>query len=155
MAWLSRLEILTAGGSVSHQAWSSNAFKRDIQTFVLAPWKLGPFCSMGDDPRQARWCSWRFVLDYSWTLRNQRPSHSRNGCRAREEPLKPCQEILFSSTLFFSVNTKNCSKASCNTTGPRNMHMSRVGTVLTEERGKMCFSRFRHKTAVDHQDINC
>ena len=44
-----------------------------------------------------------FVLDHSWTPFNQRPSDSRNCCRTREEPLKPCQEIMFSSTLFFSM----------------------------------------------------
>ena len=30
------------------------------------------------------------VLDHSWTPFNQRPSDSRNCCRTREEPLKPC-----------------------------------------------------------------
>ena len=45
------------------------------------------------------------VLDHSWTPFNQRPSDSRNCCRTREEPLKPCQEIVFSSTLFFSLET--------------------------------------------------
>ena len=34
------------------------------------------------------------------------------------------------------------------------MHMSRMSTVLTEERGNNPFSRFRHKTAIDHQDID-
>ena len=34
------------------------------------------------------------------------------------------------------------------------MHMSRMSTVLTEERGNDPFSRFRHKTAIDHQDID-
>ena len=42
-----------------------------------------------------------FVLDHSWTSFNQRPSDSRNCCRARVEPLNPCQEIIFSSTLLF------------------------------------------------------
>ena len=46
-----------------------------------------------------------FVLDHSWTPFNQRPSDSRNCCRTREEPLKPCQEIIFSSTLFFLMET--------------------------------------------------
>ena len=45
------------------------------------------------------------VLDHSWTPLNQRPSDSRNCCGAREEPQKPCWEILFSSTLFFSMET--------------------------------------------------
>ena len=47
----------------------------------------------------------RFVLDHSWTPFNQKPSVSRNCCRTREEPLKPCQEIIFSSTLFYSMET--------------------------------------------------
>ena len=34
------------------------------------------------------------------------------------------------------------------------MHMSRMSTVLTEERGNNTSSRFRHKTAIDHQDID-
>ena len=34
------------------------------------------------------------------------------------------------------------------------MHMSRMSTVLTDERGNNHFSRFRHKTATDHQDID-
>ena len=34
------------------------------------------------------------------------------------------------------------------------MHMLRMSTVLTEERGNNPFSRFRHKTAIDHQDID-
>ena len=46
-----------------------------------------------------------FVLDQSWTPFNQRPSDSRKCCRTREEPLKPCHEIIFSSTLFFSMET--------------------------------------------------
>ena len=29
-------------------------FEKDIQTFFLLPWRLDPFCTMGDDPRQAR-----------------------------------------------------------------------------------------------------
>ena len=29
-----------------------------------------------------------------------------------------------------------------------------MSTVLTEERGNNPFSRFRHKTAIDHQDID-
>ena len=35
-------------------------FKKDIQTFFLLPWRLDPFCTMGDDPRQARSCSSEF-----------------------------------------------------------------------------------------------
>ena len=34
------------------------------------------------------------------------------------------------------------------------MHMSRMSTLLTEERGNNLFSRFRHKSAIDHQDID-
>ena len=34
------------------------------------------------------------------------------------------------------------------------MHMSRMSTVVTEERGSNPFSRFRRKTAIDHQDID-
>ena len=34
------------------------------------------------------------------------------------------------------------------------MHMSRLSTVLTEERGNNPVSRFRHKTAIDHQNID-
>ena len=34
------------------------------------------------------------------------------------------------------------------------MHMSRMSTVLAEERGNNPFSRFRHKSAIDHQDID-
>ena len=34
------------------------------------------------------------------------------------------------------------------------MHMSRMTTVLNEERGNSAFSRFRQKTAIDHQDID-
>ena len=34
------------------------------------------------------------------------------------------------------------------------MLMSRMSIVLTEERGNNPFSRFRFKTAIDHQDID-
>ena len=34
------------------------------------------------------------------------------------------------------------------------MHMSRMSTVLTGERSNNPFSRFRHKTVIDHQDID-
>ena len=33
---------------------------KDIQAFCLLPWRLDPFCTMGDDPRQARSCSSEF-----------------------------------------------------------------------------------------------
>ena len=50
-----RLEILIAGGSVLHQAWSSSAFfLKDIQTLFLLPWRLDPFCTVLDDTTQAR-----------------------------------------------------------------------------------------------------
>ena len=89
-----------------------------------------------------------FVLDHSWTPFNQRPSDSRNCCRTREEPLKPHQKIIFSSTLFFMMET-NCSKAFRNTAGPRNVHMSGMSAVLTEERSNNPFSRFCHKVTFD------
>ena len=34
------------------------------------------------------------------------------------------------------------------------MHMSRRTTVLNEERSNSAFSRFRQKTAIDHQDMD-
>ena len=34
------------------------------------------------------------------------------------------------------------------------MHMSRMSTILTEERDHNPFPRFRYKTAIDHQDID-
>ena len=75
-------------------------FQKDVQTFSYCP---------GDSTRSVQWVMIQdkpgrvlrsFVLDHSWTPFNQRPSDSRNCCRTREEPLKPCQEIIFSSTLF-------------------------------------------------------
>ena len=48
-----RLEILIVGGSVSPQAWSSSALKGYSNIFLL-PWRLDPFCTVGDNPRQAR-----------------------------------------------------------------------------------------------------
>ena len=48
-----RLEILIAGCSVSHQAWSCSALKGYSNIFLL-PWRLDALCTMGDDPRQAR-----------------------------------------------------------------------------------------------------
>ena len=59
---------------------------------------------LGDSTRSGQWVMIQdkpgrvlrsFVLDHSWTPINQRPSDSRNCCRTREEPLKPCQEIIF------------------------------------------------------------
>ena len=96
-----RLEILIAGGSVSLQAWSSSALKRILKHFSCCP---------GDSTRSVQWemiqdqpgrVLWSFVLDHSWTPFNQRPSDSRNCCRT----LKPCQKIIFSSTLFFLMET--------------------------------------------------
>ena len=106
-------------------------FKRIFKHFSYCP---------GDATRSVQWVMIQdkpgrvlrsFVLDHSWTPFNQRLFDSRNCCRTREEPLKPCQEIIFSGTLFFSMET-NWSKAFRNTAGPRNMHMSRMSTVLTE-----------------------
>ena len=57
-----------------------------------------------------------FALDHSWTPFNQRPSDSRNCCRTREESLKPCQEIIFSSTLFFLMDqsfSQHCRATKC------------------------------------------
>ena len=76
-------------------------FKRIFKHFSYCP---------GDSTHSVQWVIIQdkpgrvlrsFVLDHSWTSFNQRPSDSRNCCRTREEPLKPCQEIIFSSTLFF------------------------------------------------------
>ena len=80
-------------------------FKRIFKHFYYCP---------GDSTRSVQWVMIQdkpgrilrsFVLDHSWTPFNQRPSDSRNCCRTREEPLKPCQEIIFSSTLFFLMET--------------------------------------------------
>ena len=80
-------------------------FKRILRHFAYCP---------GDSTRSVQWVMIqdkpgrvlrRFVLDHSWTPLNQRPSDSRNCCGAREEPQRPCREILFSSTLFFSMET--------------------------------------------------
>ena len=88
-------------GSVSPQAWSSSALKGYSNIFLIAL-ETRPVLYNGvmiqDKPGRVLWS---FVLDHSWTSFNQRPSDSRNCCRTREEPLKPCQEIIFSSTLFF------------------------------------------------------
>ena len=54
-----QLEIVMARSSVSPQAWSSSALKGFSNIFLL-PWKLDPFCTMGDDPREARSCSSEF-----------------------------------------------------------------------------------------------
>ena len=70
-------------------------FLLDILTFSYCP---------GDSTRSVHWVMIQdkpgrilrsFVLDHSWTPFNQRPSDSRNCCRTREGPLKPCQEIIF------------------------------------------------------------
>ena len=99
-----RLEILIAGGTVSPQAWSSSA-KKENKHFSYCP---------GDSTHSVQWVIIQdkpgrvlrsFVLDHSWTRFNQRPSVSRNCCRTREEPLKPCQETFFCSTLFFLMET--------------------------------------------------
>ena len=101
-----RLEILIAGGSVSPQAWSSSALKIYSNIFLIALETrpvLGLWVMIQDKPgRTLR----SFVLDHSWTPFNQRPSDSRNCCRTCEEPLKPCQGIIFSNTLFFSIGDK-------------------------------------------------
>ena len=68
--------------------------------------------------------------------------------------LKPCQEIFLSSTSFFLVET-NSSNAFRNTTRPREVYMSWVSTMLTEERSNNPFSRLCHETGIEHQDINC
>ena len=117
-----RLEILIAGGSVSPQACSSCASK-NIQTFFYCP---------GDSTRSVQWVMIQdkqgrvlrsSVLDHSWTPFNQRPSDSRNCCRTREEPLKPCQEIIFSSTLFFSMETKLIQSFSQHCRGSKYAHV--------------------------------
>ena len=80
-------------------------FKRIFKHFSYCP---------GDSTHSVQWVIIQdkpgrvlrsFVLDRSWTPFNQRPSDSRNCCRTREEPLKPCQEIILSSTLFFLMET--------------------------------------------------
>ena len=81
-------------------------FKRIFKHFSYCP---------GDSTRSVQWVMIQdkpgrvlrsFVIDHSWMPFNQRPSDSRNCCRTREERLKLCQEISFSSTLFFSMETK-------------------------------------------------
>ena len=93
----------------SHQSVVKQCFKRMLKHFAYCP---------GDSTCSVQWVMIQdkpglvlrsFVLDHSWTPFNQRPCDSRNRCRALEEPLKPCQEIIFSSTLFFSME-KNGSK---------------------------------------------
>ena len=95
-----RLEILSAGFCITPSV-VKQCFKRIFQHFSYCP---------GDSTRSVQWVMIpdkpgrilrSFVLDHSWTPFNQRPSDSRNCCRTREEPLKPCQEIIFSSKLFF------------------------------------------------------
>ena len=75
--------------------------------------KHSTYC-LGDTTRSVQWVMVQdkpsrvlgiFVLDDSRPLFNQSPSDSRNGCRAREEPLKPSQKIFLSSTSFFLVET--------------------------------------------------
>ena len=96
-----RLEILIAWGLCISPSAAKQCFKRIFKHFSCCP---------GDSTRSVQWVMiqdkpgrvlWSFVLDHSWTPFNQRPSDSRNCCRTREEPLKPCQEIIFSSMLFF------------------------------------------------------
>ena len=100
-----RLEILIAGGFGFTPTWSCNALKGYSNILPSA---------LETRPRSVQWVMVQdkpsrvlgsFVLDDSRTLFNQRPSDSRNGCRAREEPLKPSQEIFLSSTSFFLVET--------------------------------------------------
>ena len=80
-------------------------FKRTFKHFSYCP---------GNPIRSVQWVMFQdkpgrvlqsFVFYHSWTPLNQRPSDSRNCCRTRGEPLKLCQEIIFSSTLFFSMET--------------------------------------------------
>ena len=58
-----RLEILIAGSSVSHQAVVMQCCKGIFKHFSYClGWRLDPFCTLGDDPRQARSCSSEFCL---------------------------------------------------------------------------------------------
>ena len=100
-----RLEILIARGFCITPSVVKQCFERIFKHFSYCP---------GDSTRSVQWVMIQdkpgrvlrsFVLDHSWTPCNQRPSGSRNCCRSREEPLKPCQEIISSSTLFFSMET--------------------------------------------------
>ena len=59
VAWLCDARFLSQG--VLYLAKRGQAvLKKDIQTFFSLPWRLDPFCTMGDDPRQARSCSSEF-----------------------------------------------------------------------------------------------
>ena len=100
VAWLCGSRFLSQGFCITPSV-VKQCFKRIFEHFSYCP---------GDPTRSVQWVMiqdkpgrvlWSFVLDHSWTSFNQRPSDSRNCCRTREEPLKPCQEIIFSSTLFF------------------------------------------------------
>ena len=57
VAWPLRLEILIAGGLCISPSVVKQCLKRDILTYFLLPWRLDPFCTVGDNPRQARSCS--------------------------------------------------------------------------------------------------
>ena len=99
-AWLCDSRFLSQGFCTSPSV-VKQCCKRIFKHFAYCP---------GDSTRSVQWVMIQdkpghvfrsSVLDHSWTPFNQRPSDSRNCCRAREEPRKPCQEYLFSSTLFF------------------------------------------------------
>ena len=53
VAWLCDSRFLAQGFCITPSV-VKQCFKKDIQTFFLLPWRLDPFCTMGDDPRQAR-----------------------------------------------------------------------------------------------------
>ena len=90
-----RLEILIAGRFCITPKRGQAVLQRIFKHFSYCP---------GDSTRSVQWVMIQdkqgrvlrsSVLDHSWTPFNQRPSDSRNRCRTREEPLKPCQEIVF------------------------------------------------------------
>ena len=147
-----RLEILIAGGSVSTPSVVKQCFAR-IFTHST-------YC-LGDSTHSVQWVVVQdkpgrvlgsFVLDHLWTLFNQRPSDSRNGCRAREQPVKALSRNLFQQHVVLSGEDKLTQSFSQHYRATKHAHVE--GTMLTEERGNNHFSRLRHETAIDRQDIN-
>ena len=59
VAWLCDSRFLSQG-VLYHPKRGQAVLQKDIQTFFLLPWRLEPFCTIGDDPRQARSCSSEF-----------------------------------------------------------------------------------------------
>ena len=141
-------------GSVSHQAWPSDALKGysnilpitlETRPVLYSGWwsKTSQVVFLG---------ALSFITRERCSTKDR--SGSRNVCRACEEPLKPCQEIFFQQLTALFGEDKLIQSFSQHHRATKHAHVEGEHYAHCGKVANNPFSRPRHETAIDHQDIN-